>query len=158
MIAPGKTSANDRTPKNLFKIFKDLCLIISAEVNMKIVQFLDVELSLTTGTYCSPYLKHITALKYVNTKSSHPVSFIKHIPKEFECRITGNSSSKEIFHCKLSYIKGRWERKDIIPTRFKHITRNSDVIWFNPTFNLHLKIKIGRVFFKVLDNHFNEIS
>lgn len=64
---------------------------------MKIVHFLDCGFSLLEGTV-SPHIQPNSVLKYVNAMPNHPNSVIKQIPKVIECRLSKNSSSREIFN------------------------------------------------------------
>lgn len=64
-------------------------------MNWKVVQYLATAFDLLAGTVSS-YMKPNTILKYVKPKSSHPENVIKHILMGAECRLSRNSSTKEI--------------------------------------------------------------
>lgn len=53
---PDNKRVNNVIRKKLFKHFKDLNFKITVEMNVKIVQYLDVEFNLLTGTV-STYMK-----------------------------------------------------------------------------------------------------
>ena len=76
------------------KVYEDNGLKVTGEANQKIVNFLDVTLNLTTGSY-RPYTKPNTTILYINTLSNHPPSIIKNIPLEVNRRLCRLSSSKE---------------------------------------------------------------
>lgn len=67
------------------------------DMNHKVVQYLDVDLNLQTGSV-SPYTKTNTKLMYVNTGFNHLVSVIRYIPKETGCGLNRNYSCRVIFY------------------------------------------------------------
>ena len=67
----------DKARKDFSKILGELGLQIIAQSNLKIVNYLDVTLNLTTAKYY-PYRKPDNNLLYINAKSNHPPSIIKH--------------------------------------------------------------------------------
>lgn len=58
--------------KAIIKLFKEGCLNITIQTNFKIVNFLDVEMDLDTGTY-QPSRKPDNVPEYVTKKSNHPL-------------------------------------------------------------------------------------
>ena len=62
----------ERKRKAIIKLFKECCLNITINTNLKIVNFLDVKINLDTGTY-RPYRKPDNKLAYNNRKSNHPL-------------------------------------------------------------------------------------
>ena len=62
----------ERKRKAIIKLFKECGLNITIQTNLKIVNFLDVEMNLDTGTY-RPYRKPDNKLAYNNRKSNHPL-------------------------------------------------------------------------------------
>jgi hypothetical protein len=77
----------DKARKTLHTIFHDSYLKITAEVNNHIVNFLDVTLNLQEETF-SPYRKPNNDPLYVDSRSNHPPSIIKHIPEAINKRIS----------------------------------------------------------------------
>ena len=71
-------------------------LKITITANLKIVDFLDITLDLTLGTY-RPYSKPNDKPLYVNKQSNHPPNVTKNILAGITKRISDNSSNKEIF-------------------------------------------------------------
>lgn len=90
---------HDSIRLKLSKLFKVLDFDITVEMNRKAFQYLDSEFDLLAGAV-SPYMKPSTILIYVNTKFKRPTNVIKHIPMGVECRLSRNSSAKEIFEKK----------------------------------------------------------
>ena len=72
----------DRARKDLIKIFNDLGLKFTAEVNQKIVHFLDATFDLTTSKYY-PYRKPNDDPLYINSRSNHPPSRCQHFSINF---------------------------------------------------------------------------
>ena len=96
----GVTSA---TPRQVEMIKKDLCSIfseyglkITIEANKKIVNFLDVTLNLSNGTYM-PYTKPNNIPLYVHKKSNHPPQIIENIPKSINKRLSEISFDQNSF-------------------------------------------------------------
>ena len=64
---------------------------------MKIVNYLDLTLDLTNGTY-RPYHKPDNIVNYVHKQSDHPLNIIKQIPLSVETRLSNTSCNKEVFN------------------------------------------------------------
>ena len=86
----------ERKRKAIIKLFKECGLNITIQTNLRIVNFLDVEMNLDTGTY-RPYRKPDNMPVYI-TKSNHPSTIIKEIPKAIAKRISDISSSEVVFN------------------------------------------------------------
>lgn len=69
----------DNTRKTLHQIFKSFGLKITASINLKSVNFLDVTMNLSTGSH-APYRKPNDEPLYINVNSNHPPSIIKQSP------------------------------------------------------------------------------
>ena len=86
----------EKMKKKLQRLFKECDLEITAESNLKIVNYLDVTFNLKDGTF-RPYHKPDDQIQYIYTKSNHPPpptpNIIKHIPSL--CR---NPSIKPILY------------------------------------------------------------
>ena len=101
------------SPKNVKKAKKQLCSIfknnglkITIEANRKIINFLDVTLNLTTGSY-KPYLKPGNKPTYVHTSSNHPPSIIKNIPAAINKRLSAISYDEESFKQRSGSLSSR---------------------------------------------------
>ena len=64
--------------KKICKAFEKYNLAVTIEANSKIVNFLDVTLDLSSGTY-RPYMKENDAPVYVNINSNHPPTVLKSV-------------------------------------------------------------------------------
>ena len=65
----------ERIKKNLQKIFKDFGLEIVTESNLRIVNYLDMTLTLNNGSF-KPYHKPDDIIQYINKESDHLPSII----------------------------------------------------------------------------------
>ena len=93
------TRSLDKTRKEFSKILGELGLQITAQSNLKIVNYvyLDVTLNLSTGKFC-PYRKPDNHPLYINTKSNHPPSITKHLQATISTRISGLSCDPDEFN------------------------------------------------------------
>ena len=82
--------------KKLQRLFKEYDLEITAESNLKFVNYLDVTSNLKDGTF-RPYHKPDDQIQYIHTESNHPPNIIKHIPASIETRLSNLSSTEIIF-------------------------------------------------------------
>ena len=78
------------------RVYEDNELKVTAEVNKKVVDFLDVTFDLNTGRY-RPFMKANTTLLYINKLSNHPKNILKNIPLEVNRRLVRLSSTREDF-------------------------------------------------------------
>ena len=86
----------ERVRKEIITIFKECGLSLTTKTNLKVVQFLDIELDLINNTY-RPYKKPNDNPMYINVKSNHPLSIIKQIPPSINRRLSNLSSDEEVF-------------------------------------------------------------
>ena len=70
---------------------------VTAEANLKTVEFLDVIFELETETF-RPYNKPNNIPQYVHRSSNHPPSVLKNIPEGVNKRLSSISSSSEMFN------------------------------------------------------------
>ena len=100
---------------------------------------------------------------YEHTKSNHPPTVLKEVPKSINKRFSKISSTERKFNAanyeyqkalnesghkyKLAYEK---------PEEPKEKTKKSkrDIIWYNPPFNLAVRTNVGRKFLSPIDKHF----
>ena len=87
----------EQSKKEICRIFKAEGLDITIEANLKIVDFLDVELNLNEGTH-KPFSKPNNTILYVDSKSNHPPSIKKNIPLAVQKRLSILSSNEDIFN------------------------------------------------------------
>ena len=89
---------NERKRKAIIKLFKECSLNIAIRTNLNIVNFLDFEMNLDTGTFRKPGRKPGKMPVYINRKSNHPPTIIKEIPKAIAKQIADISSSEADFN------------------------------------------------------------
>ena len=147
--------ASDRKRKDITETFKNLGLKITIEANLKTVNFLDVTLDLGNESY-KPYRKPNDNPLYINASSNHPPSILKQLPKNISKRVSGISSSKEIFDQAAPYyndaLKASGYREKIefqppeIAAKQESQKRKRKVIWFNPPYSMNVKTNIAKKF------------
>jgi len=134
------------------------------QTNLTAVNFLDVNLNLTSGLY-KPYRKPNDKPVYINRLSNHPPSIIKNIPKAIQKRISTLSSNKETFdHAAPDYISAlnnagytedvSYSDAENRAQPGKRRNRTRKIVWYNPPFSRSVKTNIGGKFFKLVDRHF----
>ena len=151
----------DQIRKKVIKIFQDFGFKFEIKTNLKIVDFLDVTLNLSNGTY-SPYNKPNDQLLYVHTSSNHPPQIINMLPKSINERLSKNSSNPEIFgKAKIDYEKALKDSgyKSVNltfkkPAEKQNGTRSCKIIWFNPPFNKSVMTNVAKRFLNLVDRHF----
>ena len=84
--------------KDVVKIFKqEFNLSITSNTNLKILNFLDVTLNLSTGKY-QPYNKQCNDALYITVNSNHPPMITKNLPDSISKRINKLPSDKHVFN------------------------------------------------------------
>ena len=148
--------------KKICKAFEKYSLAITIEANSKIVNFLDVTLDLSSGTY-RPYMKDNDAPVYVNINSNHPPTVLKSIPNGINRRLSRISANKAIFDAATppyqeALAKSGYKDKLVFeppqntPTKKKN--RKRTVTWFNPPFSANVSTNVGKEFLKLVDTAF----
>jgi len=162
-----KTSARtiDNKRKQIIKIFKSCGLNITIQINLKVVEFLDVEFNLTNETY-KPYRKPNNEPVYLNKNSNHPVNILKQLPDNINLRISNLSSNEEIYNEGISIYEEALKKSgfdvklSFIPPSnnaresSKEKNRKRKIIWFNPPFSSNVKTKVGKIFINLVNKHF----
>ena len=136
-------------------------LNITVHTNLKIVQYLDLEMNLANGVY-KPYRKPDNNPLYVNAKSNHPPNVLKQIPKGIGRRLSEISSSEEVFKASIPQYEEALKQSDF-DEKLEYVTeqnnagrrRSRNIIWYNPPFSLSVKTNIGKEFLKLLRTHFH---
>ena len=165
---PGKRSA-DRARKCLYSIFHQFGLKITAEVNNQIVNFLEVTFNLREGKY-SAYRKPNNEPLYIDSRSNHHPSIIKHIPKSINKRISCLSSDESSFNSTAPLYENALHRSNyIVKLQYSTINtcnnpkpnrknRQRKIIWFNPPFSKNVRTNIAHNFLRLIDKHFPRSS
>ena len=86
----------ERIKNSLQKTFKEFGLETVAESNVRNVNYLDVTLKLSDGSF-RPCDKPDDIIQYINKESKYPPNLIKHLPAYIEKRLLNNSSDEKIF-------------------------------------------------------------
>ena len=150
---------NERTKKFIQKTFKDKGLDIVIQCNMKVVNYLDATLNLTTGT-TAPYRKPDDETNYIHAHSDHPPNITRQLPLSVEKRLSALSSSEAIFEEAKGYYQDALHRsgythelKYTAPAPIRR-NRRKDAIWFNPPFSKTVETNVGKKFLQLIDTHF----
>ena len=88
----------EKIREDVIKTFKqERDLNITSETNLKIVNFLDVTLNLSTGK-CQPYNKPDNDPLYIDFNSNHPPNITKNLPDSISKRINKLSSDEHVLN------------------------------------------------------------
>ena len=159
----------DRIRKKIIKVFRKRGLNITIQINLKVVDFLDVSLNLSTESFY-PYRKPNDRPMYIHRQSNHPPNIIKNIPSSFSRRLTDISSDSAAFEdARQLYDKalresGFSEQVEILENRttntkdVRRKNRSRNITWFNPPFSQNVATNIGRKFRSLVSKHFPKNS
>ena len=155
----------ERIRKAFIKLFKnEFSLNIVSDANIKVVNFLDLTLNLSTGKY-EPYNKPDKKPLYINVKSNHPPNIIKNLPESISRRINKLSSDKTVFNnSKELFNNALFNSGFDHKIKFQPLTESKDlsrdknrgrkIVWFNPPYSCNVATNIGKKFLLLLDKHF----
>jgi hypothetical protein len=139
----------DKTRKELHKIFELFDLKITAESNLRIVNFLDVTFDLNNGKY-RPYRKPNDDPLYINRYSNHPPSIIRQLPTSINKRIALISSDEQTFTESAPAYQNALDHNNFnhdlnytqhVPQQARR-NRQRNIIWFNPPFSMNVSTNI----------------
>ena len=150
----------DKLRKKIIAMFKKYDLKITTETNLSSIDILDVFFDLSKNTY-SPFRKPGNEPLYINSKSNHPPSIIKQLPSIINKRLNDLSCNKEEFDKATPMYKKalissgqdnklKFDQNKNLPKR----TRKRKIIWFNQPISMSVQTNIGKIFFKLIDQHF----
>ena len=157
--------AAERLKQNISRVFQAEGLTVKVEVNKKVVDYLNVTLSLLDGTH-RDFTKPGQVLNYVHVHSNHPPVVTKNISEGIAYRLSVNSSNETLFN----QAKGPYEealkrsghtsnlsyKPEVAggkaPRRRRK--RRKNTIWFNPPWCNSVTTDIGRKFLKLVDTSF----
>ena len=134
----------ERIKKDITKFFTNLGLKLTIKTNLRIVDFLDVTLNLSNGTY-SPFRKPKDHPLYINTKSNHPPTITKHLPASISRRVSEISCNKEVSEkAKPDYqqaLRASGYTEDLtytVATENENVNKKKNrqrkIIWLNPPY------------------------
>ena len=86
----------EKIKKHFQNIFRKNNLNIMVRCNLKIVDYLDVTLNLSDGSY-KPLHKPNSDINNIHRKSDHPPSIMKKLPLSVESSLSKLSSDKNVF-------------------------------------------------------------
>ena len=144
----------EKMKKKLQRLSKEYDLEITAESNLKIVNYVDFQLTfnLKDSTF-RPYRKPDDQIQYIHTESNHPPNIIKHIPASIDTRLSNLSSTEIIFRQSTTHYENNLRQsgynkkltyKPIDTNHQKHSMHKRKIIWFNPPFSKNVSTKIGK--------------
>ena len=142
----------ERVKNKIVKVFKDEGLDITIVANLKVMNFLDVEVDLNTGTH-RPYTKPNNTLLYIDINSNHPPSALKNTVHAVQSRLSMLSSNREIFEQAAPPYQEALDRAGYTHklqfTQLPLISRRKQSrrkeIWFNPPWAQNVKTNIGKI-------------
>ena len=128
----------DKARKDIERTFKECGLRVTVEILLKQADFLDVTLDLPTGKLW-PYRKPNNDPLYINAKSKHPSTVVKHLPAAISSRLASISCNTEEFH-RAKPIYEEALRKSGFNGDMKYVDKQSEqrkihkrnITWFNP--------------------------
>ena len=150
----------DKTRKELHKTFEQFNFKITADANLRIVNFLDVTFDVSNGKF-KPYRKHNDDPLYIDRHSNHPPSIIKQLQTTINKRISLLSSDEQPFQetapiyqnaLRHSHFNHKLDYLKETPQQSRR-NRQRRIIWFNPSFIKSVKTNIGTNFLSMIDKH-----
>ena len=148
--------------KEICRKFKDLNLSITIEVNVKVVNFLDLTLDISAGTY-KPNMKPGNIPLYINRKSNNPPNIIKNIPPAINKRLSNISINEKVFKEAIPPYQEALEKcgynfnlefEPDSKKKKKKKNRYREVTWFNPPYSQNVSTNVGGRFLKLIDTCF----
>ena len=152
----------ENTKKAICEAFKQYNLSITIEANLKVVNFLDVQLDLENGLY-KPYIKPNEKPNYVHSQSNHPPGTIKNIPVSINKRLSNISANKEIFDQAATIYQAELDTKgyqyklNYQPSIQEHRGRRNrtrNITWYNPPYSRNVKTNVGAKFLSIISRNF----
>ena len=127
--------------KEFTRLFGDLGLKITIQSNVKVADL------------------------YINAKSNHPPTIIKHLPAAINRRISNLSCNEEEFHKASGPYNAalgasgyttnlRYEQQGGKSNSNKYKKRTRKIIWFNPPFSQNVMTNVAKIFLQLVNKHF----
>ena len=143
------SSQAEHIRKELTTIFSSCGLKITAQTNIKSVNYLDVTLDLSTGLHM-PFRKPNNDPVYINKLSNHPPSILRNLPSMISKRISEISSNQETFQkatpiysdaLKSAGYDGYMQYTSKLQDNNAKAKRKRSrkVIWYNPPYSKNVK-------------------
>ena len=173
LVTQARPQQVESQKKKLCEMFNRHGLNIEASANIRVIDFLDVLFDLNKENY-APYMKQGDTPKYVSNDSDHPKKILKNVPVSVQKRLSGISSSREVFMAaaqpyqtalnKASYDhileyeeeaqNNNDDDEDENNNRRKKRRRNRNLTYFTPPFSMTVKTRIGKEFLRIVDTAF----
>ena len=136
-------------------MFKDEGLDITIVANLKVMNFLDVEVDLNTGTH-KPYTKPNNSLLYIDINSNHPPSTLNKTVLAVQSRLSMLSSNRGIFEQAAPPYQEALDRAGYThklqfmqpPLNPRRKQSRRKETWFNPPWAQNVKTNVGKIFLK----------
>ena len=164
IIQPKNNQDLENKKKKTIKIFRDIGFKITIDTGATTCNFLDITLDLSNNLF-KPYKKENTEIRYINRNSNHPKIIKKNLPAMIENRLIKLSKNKNIFDqnaytyqnaLEKSNFKHKLTYKEDFNKQKKKRNRTRKIIYFNPPFCESVKTNIGKMFFELINKHFNQ--
>ena len=157
---PGSGPEVEAKRKKVCKVFQELGLKVTTEVNIRKTDFLDIYFDLENNSF-RPFRKDNQMPLYINAQSNHPKNVKKNLPQMISDRISNLSSTAEIYESeKKTYEEalravGYSQQLHFNETKqSKKKNRKRQILWFNPPFSDNVMTNIGSKFLSLIDKHF----
>ena len=150
---------------HLVNLFKQYNLLITIETNIRTVNFLDTTFDLLNSTY-KHYRKSSDEPLHINKHSNHPPTVLCQLPKSISKRVSEISSNEEIFKQSIPIyekaLKDSGFNEKLVYNK-ENTTSNEQnqkkkrkrkTIWFNPPYSSTVKANVGKLFLKLVKQHF----
>ena len=103
----------------------------------------------------------------MHTKSNHPPTILKEVPKSKNKRLSKISSTEREFkaakdECQKALNESGYKHKLVFekPEEPKEKNKKSkrDIIWYNPPYNLAVRTNVGRIFLNLIDKTLPQVK
>ena len=143
----------------MIQIFNNFGLKITAQINLKSTNSLDITLNLPNGTY-QPCRKPNDEPLYINKRSNHPPAILKQLPISINKQISNLSFNRETFETaapiyedalrhsnfttQLTYIENESDDQSNASQSRQQRNRPRNIIWYNPLYSRNVRTNIGQ--------------
>ena len=149
---------------DVIKVFKqELDLSITSEANLKIVNFLDVTLNLSTGKY-QPYNKPNNDPKYIDFNSNHPPSVTQNFAESMSTRINNLLSDEHVLNSRKNIYDNasrkcvykqniKLQHNVFVEVQKRKSNRGRKTTCFSLSYSCSVATNINKKFFSLQDKH-----
>ena len=149
----------ERLAKKIRRIFTEFGFQITIDTGAVVTNFLDVTLNLRSNSY-SPYRKPNSSISYIDNGSNHPPNVKKALPRMIENRLISLSKDADTFDRHKTEYEDALKKSGYSDHKLNFVRphdlhkprnrrRRTSAIFFNPPFDLSVKTKIGKEFFRL---------